>query len=253
MFYYSLSLLLLALSLEVGAAPQEAITRRHMITRRQTHDSDCSDEEYLQMTPDISPECAKRFSSTTSSYTDDFADSLREQFCDPTCSPSFINFIYTTCFQSDGLGPALAEYYVLFCGRNNGVPCYAFLAELDKFYDIFEKLGILCASALNGGETCSSGCTKALTTIRDNFGCCTNNFLNTTYARTGDPVNTAALSYGVWSTCGVKTPDFCPVDPVFRQFLSPESIPQGQDKRSKMYSVLDRLLNFLYTSVLVLQ
>ena len=193
--------------LVTGASPGS-----HVLARRQS--DFCSVESYFQQNPNLTPECVMRINSTLS--LENFADALRVGFCDPTCSPSYLDFI-STCFGFQG--PSLVEYYVLHCGTNNGVACYSLLQNVDA--DINAPLNGTCASALVDPSTCTTQCTAAVRNVRNTFGCCVNNLFNTTYFRLADPVATLAVSYEFWDECGVETIGYCPVDPVFRRFLSP--------------------------------
>jgi hypothetical protein len=59
-----------------------------------------------------------------------------------------------------------------------------------------------CGVAIGGGP-CSSDCSNALMTIRNELGCCTNAFFNNTLYTSLAP----ALSYSLWSRCGVEQPN----------------------------------------------
>lgn len=209
----------------------------HVISRRQTEDDDPCPlpnivDDYLQQATGISPECAKKINSTRiDDYS--FVEEVRYWFCDPICSPQFIDYwILRKCgrvneTQDDTLD--LVELYVLsFCGINNGVSCLSILASNDSDLESSSDtaLSVVCNFGSNDFQSCTPQCSDRLNNYQTNVGCCINNYYGGLARYIDGLYGTNSRNRfgddGIWDGCGLENPGYCPVNPVLRQFISPD-------------------------------
>ena len=220
----SCSLLLLAISIILHSALHREISARQVSILNskpihryfaQEQDYECSIEEYLTVTPYISTECKEGLKSVQNAG----LEAIRKACEIPTCITPFLNYMLDqSCYDEP-----FAEYVVLHCGVNfySGKPCYSQVQDVGLLDSFFNEA---CLSALIDPNTCTEECTDALTKISTVFGCCINNLFNNTQTRYDATITTYALSYELWSHCGVETPGLCPVDFNFTQYLTPETL-----------------------------
>jgi len=91
--------------------------------------------------------------------------------------------------------------------------------EVDEFCilmdttSLFVAAVVACADEIAEDGECSSNCSDALLSMRNELGCCINSVLNGTLIRVAPAPNidllTELFSYSFWSNCGVETPGSC--------------------------------------------
>lgn len=105
--------------------------------------------------------------------------------------------ILTDCGDSDR-----ATLVSNYCARDDVAGLYCGAAE--AYPALLGTTAFQCITAIQGGE-CSDDCRNGLMTIRNELGCCTNAFYNSTglYEELFGPL----LDYTLWSSCDVDLPN----------------------------------------------
>ena len=138
-------------------------------------------------------------------------------FTDVQCTSSFnlgLANIYAQCGRND-----LANVTVNQCASNEmGELC---AAKIGGSIDSLVSALTNCSTEITpGSTTCSSPCSTALQTLRNNVGCCINSVFNVT-VEGGSSIAAAVAAFtpyfssSLWEKCSVQTVGECPNVPSF--------------------------------------
>lgn len=123
--------------------------------------------------------------------------------CDPSndANGQLVVDIYTECNYDRNVARAIRSL-VQSCSRDeNGRFCF----ELRQNASNYTNSVTTNCPRLNtySGYNCTDSCRDALQDLKSNIGCCLNDLYNTTLPFSN------FLNAGLWSACGVISPDFC--------------------------------------------
>ena len=119
-------------------------------------------------------------------------------YCEEECGTPYLNFV-SSC--GGEVGEQYASYFRNLCHENaDGVPCaYFYLATEYLQPTLYVEDNCL---PYRNGTSCSFDCFVSLHELKYQMGCCVNNIYNHT-------LQSDLAAYGLWSECGVKTPEYC--------------------------------------------
>ena len=168
----------------------------------------CTSEELVDLLRAIPQDCNNDIAAITGGDLSGLFDDLLNQnpatltavyrvFCQPRCGNPFVQ-----TFLSCSLNP-MADAARYLCSTNAaGSQCF------ELFDPLLADANRAAPSCSGSTFSCFSSCSSALTTLRDNSGCCVN-FLNNSVVFVTQSSVVSTLEFELWERCNVNTPGFC--------------------------------------------